>query len=99
MARSRVLHGLRDVFFVLRQSVLRNGITPSKFVENGSPENLVGGKSWNMKSHFQRSDGFDPCNQWRAATGGANASDVIPPNPFTSGKRAAISARTWAALA
>ena len=29
----------------------------------GIQSNFTGGMSWNMKSHFQRSDGFDPCSQ------------------------------------
>ena len=31
--------------------------------DDGSTEPLTGGRSWNMKSHFQRSDGFDACSQ------------------------------------
>ena len=31
-----------------------------------------------MKSHFQRSDGFDACSQVRADTGRANARLVRP---------------------
>ena len=36
---------------------------------SGIPENFTGGRSWNMKSHFHRSDGFDACSQFRAGTG------------------------------
>ena len=32
------------------------------------PSNLTGGRSWNMKSHFQRSDGLDACSQCFAPT-------------------------------
>ena len=35
---------------------------------------FTGGRSWNMKSHFHRSDGFDACSQLRAGTGRVNAS-------------------------
>ena len=35
---------------------------------------FTGGRSWNMMSHFQRSDGFDACSQCRAGTGRLNAS-------------------------
>ena len=40
----------------------------------GSTEPFTGGKSWNMKSHFQRSDGFDACSQCWAAVGRPKAS-------------------------
>ena len=33
---------------------------------------FTGGRSWYMKSHFHRSDGFDACSQWLAATGRVN---------------------------
>ena len=35
--------------------------------------NLIGGTSWNMESHFQRSDGFEAWSQLRAETGRGNA--------------------------
>ena len=35
---------------------------------SGVPLNLTGGRSWNMKSHFQRSEGFDACSQFFADT-------------------------------
>ena len=38
----------------------------------GIHSHLTGGTSWNMKSHFQRSDGFDACSQLRAVTGREN---------------------------
>ena len=47
--------------------------SPAKDVATGLPRNFTGGRSWNMKSHFQRSDGLDACIQVRAATGRANA--------------------------
>ena len=31
---------------------------------DGSTSPLTGGRSWNMKSHFQRSDGFEASSQW-----------------------------------
>ena len=40
--------------------------------ELGSSAPLTGGRSWNRKSHFQRSDGFDICSHVRAATGRLN---------------------------
>ena len=40
----------------------------------GSTVPLTGGRSWNMKSHFHRSDGFDACSQCRASSGRLNAS-------------------------
>src|SRR5438105_106986 len=30
---------------------------------DGSTDPFTGGRSWNMKSHFQRSDGFEACSQ------------------------------------
>ena len=33
---------------------------------------FTGGRSWYMKSHFQRSDGFDACSQLRAGIGRVN---------------------------
>ena len=66
--------------------------------ELGSTEPLTGGRSWNMKSHFQRSEGFDACSQWRAVTARANASAGSPANSGRDAYRAAMSARTCAAL-
>ncbi len=52
-----------------------SGIAPGGSAATiGSTEPFTGGRSWNMKSHFQRSDGFDACSQCFAATGRANAS-------------------------
>ena len=42
------------------------------------PSNFTGGMSWNMRSHFHRSDGFDACSQFCAVTGRANARFVSP---------------------
>jgi impB/mucB/samB family C-terminal domain len=66
--------------------------------ELGSSAPFTGGRSWNMKSHFQRSDGFDACSQCRASSGRLNDSVVNPSKAFVPGWRAAMSARTWAAL-
>ena len=46
--------------------------------ELGSTLPFTGGRSWNMKSHFQRSEGFDVCSQLRVETGLANATLVMP---------------------
>ena len=51
-----------------------------------------------MKSHFQRSDGFEVCSQLLADTGWANASVAMPANAGSPGNRWAMSARTCAAL-
>jgi hypothetical protein len=45
------------------------GITSARGSGPKSSPNLTGGRSWNMKSHFHRSEGFEACSQWRAATG------------------------------
>ena len=37
----------------------------------GSTAPFTGGRSWNMKSHFHRSEGFEACSQCRADTGSA----------------------------
>ena len=34
-------------------------------VASGMPANFTGGRSWNMKSHFHRSEGFDACSHVR----------------------------------
>ena len=47
----------------------RSGITSARGSGPKSSPNLIGGRSWNMKSHFQRSIGFDDWSQWRAETG------------------------------
>ena len=39
------------------------GIAASSDDNPWRPSNLTGGRSWNMKSHFQRSDGFDVWSQ------------------------------------
>src|SRR5207237_940752 len=57
---------------------------------------FTGGRSWYMKSHFQRSEGFDACSQCRASIGRLNASIVRPSSAGTFGKRAAMSPRTCA---
>ena len=45
----------------------RSGMTSGREPGSGIHSNLTGGTSWNMKSHFQRSDGFDACSQLRRA--------------------------------
>src|SRR5688572_25318173 len=57
---------------------------------------LRGGTSWNMKSHFHRSDGLEACSQWRAAIGRAKARAPMPSSAATWPKRPAMSARTCA---
>ena len=42
-----------------------SGMTSARGSGPKSSPNLIGGRSWNMKSHFQRSDGFDACSQCR----------------------------------
>ena len=44
----------------------------------GLPANLTGGRSWNMKSHFQRSEGLEACSQCFAETGRAKPSCASP---------------------
>ena len=39
--------------------------SPPNDVATGLPRNYTEGRSWNMKSHFQRSDGFDACSHVR----------------------------------
>src|SRR6185437_5682685 len=56
-----------------RYSTLRNGITSARGSGPKSSPNLTGGRSWNMKSHFQRSDGLEAWSQLRAETGRENA--------------------------
>ena len=55
--------------------------------------NFTGGRSWNMKSHFQRSDGFDACSQCRAATGRLKLASAMPASAGSPGSAAAMSAR------
>ena len=55
-----------------------NGSTLASDTDPGMSANFTGGRSWNMKSHFQRSEGFDACSHVRAATGRANASVAKP---------------------
>src|ERR1700746_3025718 len=50
-----------------------NGITSALGRGPKSSPNLIGGRSWNMKSHFHRSDGFEAWSQDGADTGRANA--------------------------
>ena len=52
-----------------------SGMTSARGSGPKSSPNLIGGRSWNMKSHFQRSDGFDACSQCRADTGRAKSID------------------------
>src|SRR5207245_11124248 len=66
--------------------------------ELGSSSPFTGGRSWNMKSHFHRSDGFDACSQWRASSGRLNASAVKLPSAGASGLLAPLSARMCAAV-
>jgi hypothetical protein len=57
------------------------GFNGSAFIHEvaaGRPSNFTGGRSWNITSHFQRSDGFDACSQCFAGTGRANANVVKP---------------------
>ena len=56
----------RDYFTSFRGMTSARGSGP-----NSSP-NLIGGRSWNMKSHFQRSEGFDACIHVLADTGRLN---------------------------
>ena len=68
--------------------------------ELGSTVPLTGGRSWYMKSHFHRSDGFEFWSQWRASSGRLNCEAWSSPRALaTPGWRAAISLRTWAAVA
>ena len=53
---------------------------------------FTGGRSWNMKSHFQRSDGFDACSQLRAGTGRANDERRRPAHRRVPGIAAAMRA-------
>src|SRR3954470_12633899 len=64
----------------------------------GLPANLTGGRSWNMKSHFHRSDGFDACSQCFAETGRANARFARPVYRSTPASAASRSPRTAALL-
>ena len=61
----RLIRGLYFTSFI--------GIAASSDDRPWRPSNFTGGRSWNMKSHFQRSDGFDACSQSAAETGRANA--------------------------
>src|SRR3954470_24645190 len=80
------------------QSRCVSGITPGIDEGSGRPANLTGGKSWNMTSHFHRSDGFDACSQCFAVTGRANARSVSPAYAGFEDIAAATSARTCALL-
>ena len=63
----------------LRTTSLRSAESPSSTPGcRGRPSNFTGGRSWNMKSHFQRSEGLDACSQVRADTGRANDRPVSP---------------------
>ena len=42
---------------------------------------FTGGRSWYMKSHFHRSEGFDACSHVAAGTGRVKALYVIDPGP------------------
>src|SRR5262245_33916184 len=55
-----------------------SGIAASNDDRPWRPSNLTGGRSWNMTSHFQRSDGFEACSHVFAATGRANVSVAMP---------------------
>src|SRR5665213_2125512 len=66
--------------------------------DDSSTVPLTGGRSWNMKSHFQRSDGLLASSQWRPSIGVPNVSAVMPANSGAPAKRTAMSARTAAAL-
>lgn len=48
------------------------GMTSARGVGPKSSPNLIGGRSWNMKSHFHRSDGFEACSQLFADIGREN---------------------------
>ena len=73
--------------FVPAYSVFVVTGSPAKDVATGLPRNFTGGRSWNMKSHFQRSDGFDACSQCGADTGRANVRLVEPRIPFAVRQR------------
>src|SRR6476620_11128867 len=62
-----------------------SGITSARGSGPKSSPNLMGGRSWNMKSHFQRSDGFEACSQWRAETGRENTTEDRTPWAGSSG--------------
>src|SRR5262245_8250593 len=84
----------------LHYLVSLSGITSARGSGPKSSPNLIGGRSWNMKSHFQRSDGFDACSQWRAETGREKpivASAAYP--GFAAPSSAATASRTAAAEA
>ena len=59
-------------------SLQRNTRPAAAAATLGSTVPFTGGRSWNMKSHFHRSDGFDACSQCCAATGRANVSVGSP---------------------
>ena len=60
---------------VVRYFTSLSGMTSARGSGPNSSPNLTGGRSWNMKSHFHRSDGFDAWSQCRADTGRENAID------------------------
>ena len=64
-----------------------------RFARAACAANFTGGRSWNMKSHFQRSDGFEACSQCAAATGRANVSVGQPGVDRIAGHRGGEPAR------
>src|SRR5688572_32884901 len=77
----------------------RSGITSARGRGPNSTPNLIGGRSWNMKSHFQRSDGFDVCSQPRCDIGRANLIESSVSYPGIAKTLAARFSRIAAALA
>jgi hypothetical protein len=66
---------------------------------SGSTDPFTGGRSWNMKSHFHRSEGFDAWSQCLAATGRPKASAAMFANPGSCACSVAMALRMCAGLA
>src|SRR4029079_12042349 len=71
-----------------------SGITSARGSGPKSSPNFTGGRSWNMKSHFQRSDGFDAWSQLRAEMGRAKVMPASAPYAGMLASDAAIASRT-----
>ena len=71
----------RAAAVAVRDALIFTSVSGIPVIDTGMPRrpsNFTGGRSWNMKSHFQRSDGLDACSQVRAETGRANVRLVSP---------------------
>ena len=64
--------------------VSTSGITLPTGRRSSVSANFTGGRSLNMRSHFQRSIGFDACSQCRAVDGRAKLTSSMPARPGTS---------------